>query len=471
MTHQLRMKYLTYIKGLPYYQRRYPTRLKGHPSLRSATFKRPLHVDKDDLVAIAKAVEAMTKMYEDYISLLESANSDILADVDLERKAQALLRARGWSEGVMSIDDPYLNDNATEYFLDSGEFDDLFEYTKHPELQAKSPKVLIQERAWKKLKEPPSKRGQNIKLFSEVFDDYWSKNKMTEQNKTHRRDRETWKKFLSYNTGDTLVTEESVRQYLTQFRNQRVDDGVKSSTITKNLSVILAPLHHYNDSLADPMTIKRPKVRKPHGEMTDRKPPLFHSEQVALLERVKHDEAWKELYVLISLHTGSHPSEAVRLSPDNFNFNSSIPTVTISEDGVDRKGENRNRTVPLVFQVDRIQTLIKQGALKTMTSKTPENAGVQIKNLLVKVSPKASAYSLRHTLRHNADSCDISPLIQMSLGGWSPKELGLSQHMAGYGELGKDVEERLLPRRDALLKLLSHLMPFDHNNVVSIKSA
>ena len=458
MTHQLRMKYLAYIKGLPYYQRRYPTRLIGHPSLKSAIFKRPLHVDKDDLVAIAKAVEAMTKVYEDYVSLLESANSDILADVDLERKAQALLKARGWSEGVMSIDDPYLNDNAIEYFLDSGEFDDLFEYTKHPELQAKSPKVRVQERAWKKLQEPPSTRGRNAKLFSEVFNDYWSKNKMSEQNKTHRRDRETWRKFLSYNTGDTLVTEESIRQYLTQFRNQRVDDGVKSSTITKNLSVILAPLHQYNDSLADPMTIKRPKVRKPHGEMTKQKPPLFHAEQIALIKCIQNEEAWKELYVLISLHTGSHPSEAVRLSADNFNFRSSIPTVTISEDGVKRKGENRNRTVPLVYGVDRIETLVSNGALQTMASKTPENAGVQIKNLLARVSPNASAYSLRHTLRHNADSCDISPLIQMSLGGWSPKELGLSQHMAGYGELGKDVEERLRPRRDALTVMLAHLL-------------
>lgn len=257
---------------------------------------------------------------------------------------------------------------------------------------------------------------------------------MTEQNKTHRRDRETWKKFLSCNTGDTLATEESIRQYLTHFRHHRIDDGVKSSTITKNLSVILAPLHQYNDSLANPMTIKRPKVRKPHDEMTDQKPPLFHAEQIALIKRLPQEEAWKELYVLISLHTGSHPSEAVRLSPNNFNFHSSSPTVTISEDGVQRKGQNRNRTVPLIYQVERVKTLVSEGALQTMTSKTAENAGIQIKNLLVKISPKASAYSLRHTLRHNADSCNISPLIQMDLGGWSPKELGLSQHMAGYGE-------------------------------------
>lgn len=457
MSYQLRMKYLTFIKGLPYYQRRYPTRLREHPSLKSLVFKRPLHVDANDPAAIATAVESMSEVFEDYISLLETANTDVLAEIDLERKAQALIKARGWSEGVMGIDDPYLTDNAIDYFLDSGEFDDLLEYSKHPELQAKSPQVRIQERAWKKLQEPPSTKSRNTKLFSEIFDDYWSKNKMTVQNKTHRRDRETWNKFLSYNTGDTLATEESIRRYLTQFRNQRINDGVKSSTITKNLSVILSPLHHYNDSLADPMTIKRPKVRKPHGEMTEQKPPLFHAEQVELIKRIGNEAAWKELYVLIALHTGSHPSEAVRLGTHNFNFSSSIPTVTISEDGVDRKAENRNRTVPLVYKVDRIQALVSDGALQTMASKTSENAGVQIKNLLVKVSPNASAYSLRHTLRHNADACSISPIIQMALGGWSPKELGLSQHMAGYGELGKDVVERLTPRRDALAQMLAHL--------------
>lgn len=457
MAYQLSMKYLVYVKGLPYYQRRYPTRLRGHPSLTSAQFKRPLHVPASDPATIARAVEDMTKVYEDYISLLETANTDVLTQIELERKANSLLKAKGWQDGLLSIDDIYLKDQATEYFLDSREFDDLFEYSKHPELQPKNTTVKIQERAWRRLQVPPNQTTPEYKLFSEVFQDFWNARRMSDQVKEHRRDKETWKKFLLYNTGDALITQETVRQYLQQFKNKRVQDGVKSSTITKNLSVILAPLNAYNETLTDPLDIRRPKVRPSKGEQVDQKPPLYHSEQIALMGLLKEQDDWKTLYVLVALHTGSHPSEAVQLSDHNFNFTATIPTVTISGDGATRKNENRHRTVPLVYQVGRIRRLIESGALSVMASKDKDNAGIQIKKLLARVSPYASAYSLRHTLRHNGDASDISPIIQMALGGWSAKELGLSNHMAGYGELGKDVVERLKPRRDALIRMLSHL--------------
>lgn len=464
MAYPLSMKYLTYVKGLPYYQRRYPTRLKGHPSLTSAQFKRPLHVPADNSSAIAQAVEAMTKVYEDYISLLETANMSVLTEIELERKARSLLKAKGWQDGLISVDDIYLKEQATEYLLASGVFDALSEYSQHPKDQPKSTIVKIQERAWKRLQKPPSQAATEHKLFSEVFKDFWELRAMSDQVKEHRRDQEIWKKFLSYNAGDALVTEETVRQYLQQFKNKRVQDGVKSSTITKNLSVILAPLNAYNETLAHPIDIRRPKVRPNKGEQLDQKPPLYHSEQIALMEMLEGQDDWKTLYVLIALHTGSHPSEAVQLTSDSFNLSATIPTVTISGDGSKRKNENRNRSVPLVYQVDRIRGLIEAGALTVMTRKDKDNVGVQIKALLKQVNPNASAYSLRHTLRHNADAANVSPIIQMALGGWSAKELGLSSHMAGYGELGKDVIERLKPRQDALISMLAHLPDLSPKN-------
>ena len=47
----------------------------------------------------------------------------------------------------------------------------------------------------------------------------------------------------------------------------------------------------------------------------------------------------------------------------------------------------------------------------------------------------------------------------------------MSESQAGYAELGKDTNERIMARAEALKRSLAHLMPFDHNNVVSIKSA
>jgi len=93
-----------------------------------------------------------------------------------------------------------------------------------------------------------------------------------------------------------------------------------------------------------------------------------------------------------------------------------------------------------------------------MGKKTADNVGQQIRAVLQKVDTTASAYTLRHTLKHNLDAAAVSPFIQREIGGWIKQDMHLSQHMAEYGSLGSDSKERLLPRESALNAALAHLM-------------
>ena len=110
-----------------------------------------------------------------------------------------------------------------------------------------------------------------------------------------------------------------------------------------------------------------------------------------------------------------------------------------------------------MFKIDRIKELIDTGALEELTSKSPDNISLQITKMLKKIQPKATTYSLRHTLRHNAAAAGVEGLIQAQLGGWSGKDTGFSEHMFKYGQGGADFEERIRPLAIALEKCLAHL--------------
>ena len=93
-----------------------------------------------------------------------------------------------------------------------------------------------------------------------------------------------------------------------------------------------------------------------------------------------------------------------------------------------------------------------------MNKRTADNVGQQIKAALQKIDADASAYTLRHTLKHNLDAASVSPFTHREIGGWIKQDMHLSQHMAEYGSLGSDSKERLLPRESALNAALAHLL-------------
>ena len=450
------VKHLTTIKGLPYFQRRIPKRLLQHPAVKSTHYKVRLPVDPNDEIALLSALNRANEAFTIYVETLTNANLEALTDLDLERRALLYLEANGFEPGLAATRDPKLNDLVQDHAWHSGAFNELSDYDID-EAKPMSAQIKVQEVAWSLL----TQRRPNLNLpktLQELFDQHWMDTKKSEDDKRDRKAKALWHEFLFLSGGDTVCEKTVLQDALRRYANAKLEQGNKPSSIARNITTILQPIKHHNTHCASAEIIEIIRPKLPNTRSTDRKKPLYHLEQQQLLEKLTDEVEWKQLYVLLALHTGLHPSEAIQLKQHHFSFKGDIWTVTVSGNDTQRKTQERGRIVPLVFERERIKELVEGDCLTTMGKKTADNVGQQIRVVLQKVDTTASAYTLRHTLKHNLDAASVSPFIQREIGGWIKQDMHLSQHMAEYGSLGGDSQERLMPREDALNAALAHLM-------------
>lgn len=449
------VKHLTTIKGLPYFQRRIPQRLLQHPAVKSTHYKVRLPVDPTDEIALLSAINRANEVFTVYVDTLTNANLEALSEQDLQRRAAFYLEASGFEPGLAATRDLRLNDLVQDHAWHSGAFEELSDYDAD-ETQLMTDQVKIQSLAWSLLtqKQP---RLDLPKTLQELFDQHWLHTNKSDADKRDRKAKALWKEFLELSGGDTVCEKTVLQDALRRYANAKLQQGNKPSSVSRNITTIVQPIKHHNTqcSAAEIIEIIRPKL--PNTRDTERKKPLYHIEQQRLIKTLKDEIEWKQLYVLLALHTGMHPSEAIQLKPTHFSFKGDIWTVTVSGNDTKRKTQERGRIVPLVFERERIKTLVGNDCLTEMNNKTADNVGQQIRVLLQKTDQEASAYTLRHTLKHNLDAASVSPFVQREIGGWVKQDMHLSQHMAEYGSLGSDSKERLIPRESALNVALAHL--------------
>ena len=450
------VKHLTTIKGLPYFQRRIPRRLLQHPAVKSTHYKVRLPVDPTNEIALLSAINRANEAFTVYVETLTNANLEALTELDLERRAALYLEATGFEPSLAATRDPKLNDLVLDHAWHSGAFNELTDFNED-EATPMSDQIKVQSVAWSLLTQ--KRPHVNLpKTLQELFEQHWLDTGKSEGVKRDRKAKALWQEFLLLSGGDTVCEKTVLQDALRRYANAKLEQGNKPSSVSRNITTILQPIKHHNTQCAsaDMIEIIRPKL--PTTRSTDRKRPLYHLEQLSLLEKLKDEVEWKQLYVLLALHTGLHPSEAIQLKPTHFNFKGDIWTVTVSGNDTQRKTQERGRIVPLVFERDRIKALVEIDCLTEMGKKTADNVGQQIRVALQKVDTEASAYTLRHTLKHNLDAASVSPSTQREIGGWVKQDMHLSQHMAEYGSLGSDSKERLIPREAALNAALAHLM-------------
>ena len=140
------------------------------------------------------------------------------------------------------------------------------------------------------------------------------------------------------------------------------------------------------------------------------------------------------------------------------------------------KTKNRLRTIPLVYKVDRIRELINtidpesKYILGAVTNKTESNISKQLKNILEKVNPKATAYSFRHAFKNNAQINDIDNQDIAYLGGWSGSSLRVNEIMMNYGKKGLETTEMALKLQRVMRRINKHLLQSEstENNVIRL---
>ena len=455
----VKIKYLTIINGLPYFQRKYPKALEEHPSLTSALFKRRLKSSLDDELALVAEVKSVNLYFEDYVDTLKAGNASALKEIDIENKARRLLEHEGLTVGMGSS---MLEEDKTEleshHYYHNPAFKPLVDHhLLEDELQhpvEKSLEVKVVERALSMLT-APTDPASSSHMLSEAWNHHINETGKDVTSGVGKKEQGIWNKFIGLK-GDTRLTQENVNSLLREFALTRAKDGLKADSISRQLTTIITAIKDFCEEKDLNINVVRPKMPKSADKSKAIRAPLSHTAQIQLVTNLHKEPEWKELFILLALNTGSNPKELLDLTSDSFDFKNKPPRVLISPEGK-VKTEARERVVPLVYKPERIKELIGKGALTTLTSKSPDNASQQITQVVKKAQPRTTAYSLRHTLRHNADSAGIDPNIQAQLGGWEAKRAGLNAHMFRYGKGGADYEERLKPLSEALTKCLAHL--------------
>ena len=136
-----------------------------------------------------------------------------------------------------------------------------------------------------------------------------------------------------------------------------------------------------------------------------------------------------------------------------------VPAIRIG--GV-TKTKTRPRTIPLVYAIERIRELANNDSsdllLGNIANRTESNISAQLNTIIRSVNPKATAYSFRHTFKHNAALQNIDLQNVAYLGGWSGSKFGLNDIMLNYGKAGMETPQMLV-RLQADMKLInSHLL-------------
>jgi len=451
-----KIRYFSQIGNLPYYQRRVPERLKGISGIPNNVFKQRLKADINDDMALVAEIKVINEGYQRLIDAItngQSQTQDQIHRLALDRLNQFDLKPLEPNAPSYAMEalDQELHE---KHFLDPlYEWQCAMDKAQHyiePNLVQKVAEEAVAILKGKKV-------SSEYHLFSQARDyyvEYKLKRNNGKESKNLKRDEVVLNDFINI-AGDFPIDTTNIETALAKYIDSRALDNVKRQTIERELVPIRSALKNFSrDKMRKVVHYEVPSIPKTVDDSIDIRMALDYQQQIELMDMLKDDYSWKTLFVILSLHSGMSASESNRLRDSNFYLDAKIPFFAIPSG----KSTERPRAIPLVYNLEKLEKCIEQGALTALSGKAHTNISTQISKLLKKIDPSLSSYSLRHTLAHNMDSASIDATIKSAVGGWSGKTVGLRSKMVGYGKGLNDANERLLPLKDALTRSLQHLI-------------
>jgi integrase len=333
--------------------------------------------------------------------------------------------------------------------------------------------VQVADEAWKLLNLPKSETKNQTVLLSDCWGIYAEKKELDVQDRQIRKTFHRWNYFFDF-VGDCVLTNEEIHERLDRYvthREQCRKDAVKagkkatpsSSTIHKEINMACAIINQAARLHRLPININKPDIRDTEPKERET---LSPQEVIAIVELAQDTQSgyyksWKELAILIMAQTSCIASELQRMEKSSIFLDADIPVIKVKGKV---KTKNRLRTIPLVYKVDRIRALINtidpesKYIFGDMANTTESNISKQLKNILEKVNPKATAYSFRHAFKNNAQINDIDNQDVAYLGGWSGSSLSVNEIMMNYGRKGLETPEMALKLQRVMRRINKHLL-------------
>ena len=493
----MKLKGLVWVHGSPYYQRSVPKDLLGHPTFGNRKlYKKPLGSKLKSDEEILHAWQAHQKAFETLIFNLRKINTPLIDARQLAQQAVSFLKAHGFSPGQRSPS-PLLSDadnKNIEQLIDheidiSGMLDDARQFHYQVESGeidsfAQTPTyVQIADEAWRLLNTPKAELKNRTVLLSDCLDIYAEKKGL---NRTDRQDMKTlrrWNAFLDY-VGDCELTNDQIHDALDRYvafrEKQRKETGGKSpssSTIQKEVDMACAIINLTAKLKRLPINIVKPEI-----EITDPKvrETLSPSEILEIVQLAQDTNApyyspWKELAILLMAQTSCIASELQRTEKTSMILDGEVPAIKITGK---TKTACRKRTIPLVYQVERIRELVEQidpdspFIFGEVASKSESNISKQLKSIIERVNPNATAYSFRHSFKNNAQVNDVDSQDIAYLGGWSGSSMRVNEIMMNYGKKGLESKEMAVKLQRVMKRINRHLLELEsaNNNVYELRA-
>jgi len=438
----MKLRYTSNNNGTLFYQRRYPKALAA--AFPTALYKRSLKLPA--ATAYAAVMPEWTRADEEYELLVELASNstaDALNQAELNRKAAVYLRTQGLDVGDLAGQE-HAGDIA-DHLID---IDDISN-KGHPEWkgEAVTPAEAIKARANALVQMP---RQKTQRYLSDCWDVYAAE-KSLEDSQSARMAHSRWNKWLAL-CGDAVLlkrdeaTEEHIEAGLDKWVQQKQAKGVRGSTISREISTVLAVVRLCIKHWRLGLNITAPTIKD--GTKYDQRIPLNEQQQKAILAVALEEGGANGVALMLMLTTGMISSEIQRLPLANVHLDGPVPYLLI--DG-DTKTEARKRPVPIVVELEWLRDQIQQLQQRSVyDGEKPmalgrrycalKNPSAKLTARVRKLVPETSAYGLRHSFRLNATTHNANGVNAALLGGWTTGHNGI---MLNYGKAGLENPEAL----------------------------
>ena len=483
----MKHKYIVKTNGYLSYQRSIPTDLRDHPvfkgkKLHKASLGTEVKTDEE----IFAARMQRHNEFEALLANLRKANQPLLNARELAKEAINLLKAYGHDAGDRSAH-PLLTDEQNRNIQEAIDFDidhngmldeaaDFYNKRDFGEIDIDKnipTHVQVADEAWKLLNLPKSETKNQTVLLSDCWGIYAEKKELDVQDRQIRKTFHRWNYFFDF-VGDCVLTNEEIHERLDRYvthREQCRKDAVKagkkatpsSSTIHKEINMACAIINQAARLHRLPINIIKPDIQdtEPKERETLSAQEIIEIVELAQDTQSAYYKRWKELAILIMAQTSCIASELQRMEKSSIFLDADNPVIKVKGK---KKKKNRLRTIPLVYKVDRIRALINtidpesKYIFGDMANTTESNISKQLKNILEKVNPKATAYSFRHAFKNNAQINDIDNQDVAYLGGWSGYSLSVNEIMMNYGRKGLETPEMALKLQRVMRRINKHLL-------------
>lgn len=424
--------------GRPYFQKAVPVALRGRVG--KATIKVPLKPENGN------AAVQCHRLNQRYTALFRAMQSDeTLAPSEIRLAAHAVLAQAGAEPGQGRIAFRAPPGLEPEQWDQMGHVDAVVDHLQDLFEQPSA----VTDAALKAFK------GTLPVLLSEAFSVYLENHTNGRDRRFQEAQRQHWDKLVAL-LGDKAVTT-TTRDDARRYRDHRLNCGVTTSTVTREINVIRAV---FNKAIREiPLAMQNPfeALSIPEGlNSVQRRYPYTREEVQLLVDAARSVDDEKRRIVLVLSVTGARLAEIVGLRRCDVDLKKKLVLIR-EHDGRRLKNEGSSRTIPLIsVALEALKRQLAQSSAEfvfpcyaSADGTNSDSASAALNKWARRLATGKSMHSFRHTLRDELRAARCPEPLAKEIGGWS------SSHdvSVGYG-LGHTLDEkrRLLTKAYGWLK-------------------